>query len=529
MDRQIIYPGAIPLETDLLNTNKNAMIGLSKLAAAILGTGTFLNGLGCTPDSPASLNVKVAPGEIYSLQNIDGTAYSSLAADTTHSILKQGVMLDQVLLSCPAPVTAGQSINYLIQVAYQDTDGNAIVLPYYNASNPAQAYSGPNNSGTAQNTVRKGVCTVSAKAGVAATTGTQTTPAPDSGYVGAFVVTVAQGQTQITAPNISTYAGAPFLPSGGMVVGGLQQNACISSIAGGTADALTGSFFPGITALPSAGAGLLTLYVRPTAANATTTPTFTPNSGTIAAKTIVKGNGLALAAGDIAGAGHWIELQYDLTLDKWVLLNPATGVNASQGNFAGLNSYNASATLPTADLGKLVAFYGSTAAQTLTLPAVAGVPVGKNYILVNQASVAVTIKGNASENISRNVTGVGQTLSNTVVLNPGDSLILSSNGGSQWNADGQTAPDMFPNSMAANGYQKLPNGLILQWGTATASGSSGTITFPVAFTTACYSIAGQQNNAGATQYAAFGTPSATSVTFYGGGTNIVIFWIAIGK
>lgn len=206
-----------------------------------------------------------------------------------------------------------------------------------------------------------------------------------------------------------------------------------------------------------------------------------------------------------------------------------TRKDSSQGNFAGLNAYNASATLPASDLGKLVAFYGSTAGQTLTLPAVAGVVVGKNYNLVNQAGTPVTIKGNAAENISRNVTGVGQTLSNTVVLNPGDSLVLSSNGGSQWNAEGQSAPDMFPNSLSASGYQKLPNGLIIQWGTATAAGSSGTITFPVAFTTACYSIAGQQNNAGATQYAAFGSPSATSVTFYGGGSNIVIFWIAIGK
>lgn len=88
MDRQIIYPGAIPLETDLLNTNKYGMLGLSKLAAAILGTSTMLNGLACVPDSPASLNVSVAPGEIYSLQNIDGTAYSSLAADTTHQIVR---------------------------------------------------------------------------------------------------------------------------------------------------------------------------------------------------------------------------------------------------------------------------------------------------------------------------------------------------------------------------------------------------------------------------------------------------------
>jgi len=331
MDRQIVYPGAIPLETDLLNTNKYNMIGLSKLAAALLGTSTFLNGLACTPNSPADLTVKIAPGEIYSLQNIDGTAYSSLAADTTHTILKQGISLDQLTLSCPAPVTVGQSINYLIQATYQDVDSGATVLPYYNASNPSLAYSGPNNSGTAQNTVRKGVCTVSAKAGVAATTGSQTTPAPDAGYVGALVVTVAYGQTQITAPNITAYAGAPIIPSGGLIVGGLQGNACNISAAGGTADAITGSYTPGITALTNG----MTLYIRAGSANTTTTPTFTPNSGTIAAKTIVKGAGAALAAGDIAGGGHWIEVQYDATLDKWVLLNPAKGISSSSATIQG--------------------------------------------------------------------------------------------------------------------------------------------------------------------------------------------------
>lgn len=122
----------------------------------------------------------------------------------------------------------------------------------------------------------------------------------------------------------------------------VQQNAAIASAAGGTADAITGSYTPGITALTNG----MTLYVRPTTANATTTPTFTPNSGTIAAKQIVKGNGLALAGGDIAGAGHWIGLQYDATLDKWVLLNPANGViPASQQT--GEICYFARSTAPT--------------------------------------------------------------------------------------------------------------------------------------------------------------------------------------
>lgn len=211
MDRQTVYAGQIPLETDLLNTNKYAMVAIAKLAAAVLGTSTLVNGLACVPTGPASLQVVVNPGEMYSIANIDATAYSSLPADTSHNILKQGISLDDVLLTCAAPGTAGQSVNYLIQAAYQDLDTGSVTLPYYNASNPSQAWSGPGNSGTPQATARKGVISITAKAGVAAATGTQTTPAPDAGYTGLWVVTVANGQTTITSGNISQAANAPFI------------------------------------------------------------------------------------------------------------------------------------------------------------------------------------------------------------------------------------------------------------------------------------------------------------------------------
>lgn len=106
---------------------------------------------------------------------------------------------------------------------------------------------------------------------------------------------------------------------------------------GGTADAITGSYTPGITALTNG----MTLYVRAASANATTTPTFTPASGSIAAKAIVKGNGLELKAGDIAGEGHWLELMYDESLGKWVLLNPTfhTGALIGVQIFAAAGSF----------------------------------------------------------------------------------------------------------------------------------------------------------------------------------------------
>ncbi|MDY3551393.1 hypothetical protein R5W24_000469 [Gemmata sp. JC717] len=211
MDRIVVYQGQIPLETDLLSTNKNAMVALGYLMQAVLGTSVSVEGLACTPNSPADMTVRVGPGAIHSLQNVDGTAYGTIPADTTRQIVKQGLSQNTVSFTCPAPATTGHSIVYLIQAAYQDVDTGATVLPYYNASNPSVPWSGPGNSGVSQNTVREGRCLLGVKAGVSATTGTQATPAPDAGYVGLYAVTVANGATTVTSGNIARLTTAPFI------------------------------------------------------------------------------------------------------------------------------------------------------------------------------------------------------------------------------------------------------------------------------------------------------------------------------
>lgn len=210
MDRQIVYPGQIPLETDVLGVNKDAYVGLAKLAGAVLGSGPLVNGLACSPTSPAGMSVIVGAGEIYALEATDQTAYSSLGTDS-HGILKQGISPDPVQLTFLAPLSSGYSINYLIEAAFDEEDINPVTLPYYNSENPAQTYSGPGGSGTAQNTVRQDGVAIQVKDGAPAPTGTQTTPAVDSGYIGLYVVTVAYGQTQIVAGNIAQVSGAPFI------------------------------------------------------------------------------------------------------------------------------------------------------------------------------------------------------------------------------------------------------------------------------------------------------------------------------
>jgi hypothetical protein len=100
-------------------------------------------------------------------------------------------------------------------------------------------------------------------------------------------------------------------------------------VAGGTADALTAGYSPALTALVD---GQL-CFVRASAANATTTPTFSPNS--LTARTITKSGGTALAAGDIPGDLAEIILRYNAANTRWELLNPAVIAGTSTITMSG--------------------------------------------------------------------------------------------------------------------------------------------------------------------------------------------------
>lgn len=211
MDRNIVYPGSIPLDTDLLSINRNAMIAIGFLAQAVLGTDTVADGLACQPTSPPSMSVTVGPGSLTQFGPVDLLAYGSLAADTTSSVVKMGINTGSTSFTLTAPASSGQSINYLIEASFQETDANPVALPYYNAMNPAQSFSGPGNSGVAQNTLRAQAVQLQVKAGLPANSGSQVTPPADAGWVGLYQVTVAFGQTAITTSSISVIPTAPFL------------------------------------------------------------------------------------------------------------------------------------------------------------------------------------------------------------------------------------------------------------------------------------------------------------------------------
>jgi len=49
-------------------------------------------------------------------------------------------------------------------------------------------------------------------------------------------------------------------------------------------------------------------------------------------------------------------------------------------------------------------------------------------------------------------------------------------------------PSLFLASKTSNGYQKLPSGLIIQWGANNTSAGSVTATFPIPFPTAVFQV-----------------------------------------
>ncbi|WP_409371613.1 gp53-like domain-containing protein, partial [Mixta theicola] len=98
-------------------------------------------------------------------------------------------------------------------------------------------------------------------------------------------------------------------------------------------------------------------------------------------------------------------------------------------------------------------------------------------------------------------------------------------------------PDMnsFGRSLANNGYQKLPGGLIIQWG-YTATGPTGnTVTLPVAFNSWIAGCAGNEAGDDTSIKVVAIIPKSLSTLkisgrIVGGNTlaNTVVRWIAIG-
>jgi len=149
---------------------------------------------------------------------------------------------------------------------------------------------------------------------------------------------------------------------------------------------------------------------------------------------------------------------------------------------------NASRALTAAEcVGNFLVIAGSPGPITLTLPAVSACPPGTVVTFLNASAYDVTIARTGADAIN-NGNGTAQP---TVLLRTSDSLSLANIAGvGNWQGFAGTAQlpssPLFSASKISNGYQKLPSGLILQWGQFTQTDVTGTATgfnfpLPIAF------------------------------------------------
>lgn len=434
MHRPIIYTDEQARDVDFLYGQQQAMVGLGQLAQAMLGSNTLVIGLPCTPTAPASLSVQVGAGQIYASEPLEASAYGSLPADTTDTIVKQGIQLQPTTLNCPAPATAGYSINYLIEASYQDLDTANLVLPYFNSANPSQPLSGQNNTGAAQPTERLGTLVLTAKAGAAATTGSQTTPTVDAGYVGLYVVTVDNGQTQITSANISQVAGAPM-------VSNLLQMLQTGSPINGTDTGAANAYAMALTPAPAAITPEMLVGIRGIVAANSGASTFNLNG--LGALPIQGPGAAALQGGEFVTGGSAI-LQANAGATAWNLIwtSGAQPVAAASQSGQAVN------------LGQL--FIGNRKA-VFTANGTFTVPAGVTQIWVSGAGGGGGGGGGGGSTTTAGAGGGGgggagkPALKTPISVAPGDSLSISIGGGGAAGTGGAAGGTNGGNGSAGGG------------------------------------------------------------------------------
>jgi hypothetical protein len=198
---------------------------------------------------------------------------------------------------------------------------------------------------------------------------------------------------------------------------------------------------------------------------------------------------------------------------------------------SGIYYFATNTTLTAAHAGSAIYNYGS--GVNITLPLIStlaeGVEikfwnVGTSFYLIGQGTDQIRLP--ASTGAANFLVGAGDTITVTVA------------NGTWWITNGSvTLPGsaLFAASKAASGYQKLPSGLIIQWGSIiTSDAGFVTVTFPIAFPSQSYQewltpyISNQEMVTTAVKHtgAAASVEIATSIA--AGYHGVLTGWLAIG-
>jgi hypothetical protein len=197
-----LYPSEIPLDTVFMQAEKDAAIALWQFILDALGSNSSVfSGLAATPGT--GLQVNIAAGSLYQFGEIDPTTWSDMPSDESSWMLQGINFATQALTGFTPPGTAGQSIDYLIECQIQVTDEATVSTPFTDGATP------PSTVYQMQSPARQNVIAFQVKAGSAATTGSQTPPSPDAGWVPLWVVAVDNGESGFSSGDISLAPNAP--------------------------------------------------------------------------------------------------------------------------------------------------------------------------------------------------------------------------------------------------------------------------------------------------------------------------------
>lgn len=249
----------------------------------------------------------------------------------------------------------------------------------------------------------------------------------------------------------------------------------------------------------------------------------------------IEGSAQLPYAAAMAGANWTTPAQFDNTTK----LATTEFVQRALGNLAGVDSYSAGSTSLTAAKAGRLQVLAANSGVALTLPAVSGCPAGtvfRFHAAYASGSGTVTRAGT-------DIIYFGSTAVNTITFNGGDTLELTSTG-SSWYATGGSlelaySAGAFGASLTGTGYQKLPTGLIVQWGSFTTNSSgNATITYPIAFPNTLFRLvataATQAGSAVVTENYSASTATTIPVTMTTSTNGVGVssgvgYWIAVGN
>lgn len=176
--------------------------------------------------------------------------------------------------------------------------------------------------------------------------------------------------------------------------------------------------------------------------------------------------------------------------------------------------------------------------SSIILPLTSACPVG-SVIFFSGVSLDCAVQRQGTDTIWANGTNASLT---SITLRDGGSLLLVNKGAGNWFASGtpilQYAAE-FAKSLSTNGWQRLPSGLIIQWGkliNINYAQKTYRVTFPIAFPNAFLngSVSLCQNgyNSDVPSAVVLNTPAASymdvGVEYYTIAVTGDMFWFAIG-